>query len=338
MEFTYPPVPAMVKIAVTIYFVLIVFTLASSVLLFRRRANLSILALLTSLGLGLISAGLLPQSPENFEWMNVGAMINSLLCGIGLSIAFFRIFGVQAAPLFLLLVFVAIMVAVMQPGFPVNKVARRMQCQNNVHNLMISLQNYASTNDGQMPPAGSQPDDLSWRVRLLPLMDQSALYRAYQRDKPWDDPANGEFTKIWIKVLSCPSNPNLNDSQGRYYTAYALMTGPGTAFDGPNPLTLDDIGQGKGLTQTLIIGEACGANIVWNEPRDIDVSQERPGVNLPGKTRGTSNGWLSTYHKDNVNIAFADGSVKSVSANIDPEVLKALVSVDPADRLKELPR
>jgi prepilin-type processing-associated H-X9-DG protein len=267
----------------------------------------------------------MPRAEGEVDLNPAACLINTLLGIAGVIWALIRskvsLFGVA------LLFFGGLMLVALlaPPKSYAGRAARRIQCMSNLHQIIIAVHNYASVNDGHMPPAGTEPYDLSWRVQILPLMDQSALYRSYQRDKPWNDPANDEFTKIWIKAYSCPSNPNLQDSQGRYYTAYALMTGTGTAFDGPKTLSLDDIAAGPGLTHTMLMGEACGANIVWNEPRDIDVARERPGVNLPGKTRGTSGGWLSTYHKAQVNVAFADGSVKSLSVDTDPEVLKAMI-------------
>lgn len=166
---------------------------------------------------------------------------------------------------------------------------------------------------------------------LLPLMDHAWLYREYHRDKPWNDPANGEFAKTRIPNYVCPDDPTPQDAQGRYYSSYALPTGPGTAFDGPEPMTLDDFTDG--ITQTILVVEACGANIIWNEPRDIDVSREEPRVEIMEKTQTSSNAWLSGYHFDTVNVAFADGSVKPLSKDIDPAVLKALATPNGDDHL-----
>jgi prepilin-type processing-associated H-X9-DG protein len=96
-------------------------------------------------------------------------------------------------------------------------------------------------------------------------------------------------------------------------------------------MSLDEIGMADGLTNTMLLGEACGLNIVWNEPRDIEVGTLPAGVNLSGKTPGTSDGWLSSYHLDSANVAFADGSTRTISKKIDPKILKALTTVDGDD-------
>lgn len=250
-------------------------------------------------------------------------------------VSLFRHFGTPTELLLLLFSACFVILMLIPPVMHPKKAARRMECMSHLHNLMVALQNYASVNNAALPAPGIAPTDLSWRVQILPMIDESALYRAYHRDKPWDDLANDEFAKHQIKVYQCPSNPQEKDAQGRYYSSYAALTGPGTAFVGPQALTLDEIGAAGGLSNTMLLVEACGANIVWNEPRDIPTDQRPAGVNLPGPTRGTSGGWLSTYHKGIANIAFADGSVHAISANIDPAVLKALSTVDPKDNPKD---
>lgn len=327
MDYIYPSLPPTDRLALYSYAALAAITFAALVCLWRRRTAVwPIGVFVASLITCWVVVRSVPWPAEGFEWIYRVCVFNFLLCVCGIAFACYRRFGSQTMPVFVLAMFGLILTGLLQPGISVRPAMRRMQCMSNLHNIILAVQNYASVQDGQLPPAGTLPGDLSWRVEILPLMDQSALYRSYQRDKPWNDPANDEFTKIWIKAYSCPSNPNLKDDKDRYYTAYALLTGPGTAFDGPQTMSLDELGLGPGLSQTMLIGEACGANIVWNEPRDIDVARERPGVNLPGKSRGTSSGWLSTYHTDQANIAFADGSVKSISTTIDPEVLKAMVT------------
>lgn len=211
------------------------------------------------------------------------------------------------------------------------RAARRSQCLSNMHHVVMAIYNHPSTSmGGPLPaPVVHGTSEFSWRYTVLPVVLDTSVYKRYRRDKPWNDPANREFSTTRIAPYTCPSNPNPRDAEGRYYTAYALLTGPGTMYDGDKPPRLNDIG--GSLSQTILLAEACGANIVWNEPRDIDVSRELVGVNLPGRTRGSSAGWLSGGHYGGVNVAFADGSARTLSANIDPAVLKALATIDHKD-------
>ncbi len=44
-------------------------------------------------------------------------------------------------------------------------------------------------------------------------------------------------------------------------------------------------------TDELLVFEACGFNLVWTNPIDVNTSVQPEGVNLPGPTRGMSPGW-----------------------------------------------
>jgi prepilin-type processing-associated H-X9-DG protein len=219
------------------------------------------------------------------------------------------------------------------PAIGHGRAQRRPSDLANLHNISIAIQCFASTNDGQLPPQSHGPHDVSWRVALLPLLDHAAMYRAYHRDKPWNDPANQEFAQTKIPAFICPENPTPRDAQGRYYTAYALLTGSGTAYDQPTPQKLEELP--NGLTSTILAVEASGANIVWNEPRDLDVAQDRILVGPRNEPIRTVGGWVSRQHKDYVNVVFADGSTRTLSLTIDPEVLKAMTAAESADHPKD---
>ena len=111
----------------------------------------------------------------------------------------------------------------------------------------------------------------------------------------------------------------------RYFTAYAAVTGPQTAFPGCQALPITQITDGA--SSTIVYGEAPGLKIVWTEPRDIDISLVTMGINLPGTRRGESPGTFSSYHPPGgATVVFADGSVRFLSERINPAVLKALLT------------
>jgi hypothetical protein len=81
-----------------------------------------------------------------------------------------------------------------------------------------------------------------------------------------------------------------------------------------------------GTSNTIAVVEACGHPVVWTEPRDIDLDQQAVGVNLPGEQPGRSRGVVSSYHHAGGHVGLADGSVRFVSEQIDPNVLRALLT------------
>ena len=114
------------------------------------------------------------------------------------------------------------------------------------------------------------------------------------------------------------------DDFGRYFTAYAVLTGPATIFPTQKAIRFAEITDGT--SHTILIGECSGLNIVWTEPRDIDVLQQKIGINLPGDRPGFSSAILSSYHSGGAYVALADGSVRFLSENIDPNILQALTT------------
>jgi prepilin-type processing-associated H-X9-DG protein len=83
-----------------------------------------------------------------------------------------------------------------------------------------------------------------------------------------------------------------------------------------------------GLSYTLMLTEACGQQIVWTEPRDVDMSVSPIGINLDGEVEGRSPGVASSYHPTGCHVLFGDGAVRFLSRTIDPEVLKALITAN----------
>src|SRR3954451_25354341 len=77
--------------------------------------------------------------------------------------------------------------------------ARSSQCVCNLAQLELALRNYESTY-GLFPPAASADANgkalLSWRVAILPFIEQEALYDQIKLDEPWDGPNNRRFHAI----------------------------------------------------------------------------------------------------------------------------------------------
>jgi hypothetical protein len=205
-------------------------------------------------------------------------------------------------------------------------VGRRFQCKDRIWKVGLGLNDHASKT-GQLPSPtiGDGSVARSWRVELLPWM--SPHDRAgYDDQQPWDAATNSDFAATTGAFYSCPIDPDPRDDKRRFFTAYALPTGPMTAFADPSRAANPDFPDGA--SHTLLVIEACGQRIVWTEPRDIDVPSAEPGINRPGASPGRSDGLISSYHAGGAHVALADGAVRWISEGIDPAVLKALVTAD----------
>ena len=56
---------------------------------------------------------------------------------------------------------------------------------NNMRQVGIALHSFASANNGQLPAAVSGQPPMSWRVAVLPALDESKLFKTYRKDIPW---------------------------------------------------------------------------------------------------------------------------------------------------------
>jgi RNA polymerase sigma factor (sigma-70 family) len=108
--------------------------------------------------------------------------------------------------------------------------AQRLRCLNNLKQLMIAMHNYEAAY-GHLP--GNIRDKngkalLSWRVAILPFIEQEALYRAFKFDEPWDSEHNLKLMAQMPPILRVGFEP-----KGSTHTYYQVFEGPGTPF-GPS--------------------------------------------------------------------------------------------------------
>ena len=117
----------------------------------------------------------------------------------------------------------------------------------------------------------------SWRVLILPFLDQKSLYDQYDLREPWDGPNNSKLLNSMPSCFACPnlprSLPNL--------TNYAVITGPGTMFPEAGSVKLADVTDG--LPETLMVVEVARLDIPWTAPIDLDIRTMSLKMNDPGR-------------------------------------------------------
>ncbi len=98
----------------------------------------------------------------------------------------------------------------------------------------------------------------SWRVLILPFMEEAALYQQYRFDEPWDGPNNSKLANRIPEVYRCPTYERSHDRLKLSAPHLALMTnyvavvGVGTAFDGSASVGVRDIEDGTSNTVLVI--------------------------------------------------------------------------------------
>jgi Protein of unknown function (DUF1559) len=201
---------------------------------------------------------------------------------------------------------------------------RKSSCANNLHNLTLALQQYHDT-FGAFPPAyiadaNGRPMH-SWRVLILPYLDQTGLYSDYRFDEPWDGPNNRKLHDVVLKVYSCPSRP---EKQPKTDTDYVVVVGPQTMWPGEKCTTFADIKDGSSTTIMLV--EIHNSGIHWMEPRDLHVTQMPMVINPP---RGQG---ISSAHVHGAQFGFADGSVRFLTDNLPPETLRGALTIEGGEK------
>jgi len=159
-----------------------------------------------------------------------------------------------------------------------------------------------------LPPAYWADKDgkplLSWRVLILPFIDQNTLYQQFHLDEPWDS----EHNKPLIDKIPEVYKSLKIESSHEGKTNYLTVRGDGTAFPGSKGVTIGDIKDGTSST-IMVVEVSDGRAVVWTKPDDFDYDEHDPLKGLVGL-------W-----PDGFAVSFVDGSVQFVSSAIDPTVL-----------------
>lgn len=193
--------------------------------------------------------------------------------------------------------------------------ASRTNAANNLKQIAIAMHNYHSTYN-RFPaaqwrgPDGNAKHPHSWRVALLPYLEQDALFRQYRFDEPWDSPANRAVMKKMPAVYR-NNSPTGATGEAAYHSAVFALVGPGTIWEVNDGCRLADITDGT--SNTIMVVETARP-IPWNKPEDIEYAPDQP---LPK---------FSNIHRGIFQAALCDGSVRAIADSIDQSTLRALIT------------
>src|SRR5262245_26967865 len=116
--------------------------------------------------------------------------------------------------LLVVIAIIAVLIGLLLPAVQkVRDTAARVSCQNNLHQIGIAYQGYASSNNQSFPPAMiTDPyKPVGWGIFLLPHIEQDPLYKRYNFNAPffYSNPAYGidnqAVANTPIKLFNCPA-------------------------------------------------------------------------------------------------------------------------------------
>ncbi len=173
----------------------------------------------------------------------------------------------------------------------------KSQTQNQLNQLIIALLNHEAAY--RSFPASASFDAngkplLSWRVHILPFLEEEKLYREFHLDEPWDSEHNRTLIPRMPEAFK---NPKLNEL-GK--TNYLAVVGKECVFDGsPKGLGLEHITDGTSKT-IAIVEVNSDLSVEWTKPQDWNFDRANP-------TQGLGKIWPDGWY-----AAWVDGSIRRV--------------------------
>jgi len=228
--------------------------------------------------------------------------------------------------IFVSVMIVVVIIAMLLPFLAEEEgVSTRTQSLNNLHQIGIAMHDYAN-NHKTFPPAVVYDQHgkplYSWRVLLLPYLEEQALFAQFKLDEPWDSPNNKQLLEQIPHVYITQWQRDVKEP---YSTHYQVFTGGGAMFEADPqspPLSLKQIASADGTGKTLMVVEAAEP-VPWSKPQDLPYSPDQSLPRLGG-----------LFHKKGFNVLMADGSGRWFSPDLDEKTIRAMITWNGGEQVK----
>ncbi len=201
----------------------------------------------------------------------------------------------------------------------VREAASRSQDQNNMKQLSLgfhaeqddrrSVSSLARDRSGKVSPG------LSWRVGLLPYIEQDNLYSSFDFTQAWDSPRNRQYSNTTISTYRSPYDEGAGTG-----TPYRVFVGGGAMFD-PDGKAVKFTDIKDGTANTILFVHAT-EQVPWAQPKELPYSPTAPLPAFGHKSQ-----------PNGTNVAMADGSVRFISKNASEASIRAAITRAGDERL-----
>jgi hypothetical protein len=209
----------------------------------------------------------------------------------------------------------------------VRTAAERTVSQNNLKQIMLALHNqhdaygmFLVPGTGAMGIPIYDPSAkplLSWRVSILPFIEQNELYSQFKQDEPWDSEHNKKLIGKMPKIFAPPAGAKTPPG----HTHYQLIVGPAAVQPSLRIVQITD-----GTSNTLSVVEAAKP-VIWTKPDDIFI----PTKEMPSDLKKSFGGLFV----GGFNSGLWDGSVRWIEfGKISDKTLWALITPNGGEDVK----
>lgn len=204
----------------------------------------------------------------------------------------------------------------------VREASTRAQGANNLKQIGIAFHNSADVSGKGFygPFAHDERTGLifpqnSFRVSLLPYLEQQNLHSQFDLNQAWDSPRNKPFSDTIVKQYHLPGQEGTN-------TPYRIFVGAGPDqplfnADG-KPTKLTDVSDG--LSNTILAVHAT-EHVPWAKPQEFTYSANQP---LPPMGEPGDPGY---------NVIMADGSIRYIKRTASEAPIRALITRSGGERV-----
>lgn len=194
---------------------------------------------------------------------------------------------------------------------PALEASARSVAMTHLRQIGIALFNHHDVFKKFPPPAILDPKGkplLSWRVKILPFIDEGALYRKFRLDEPWDSPHNKQLLAEMPEVYQCPLAKVPDD-----HTVFLGPSGQGGIFSNPQGISIRNILDGTSVTIAVVEVDDEHA-VPWTKPQDWTHDPDEPAAGLGG------------HFRDRFLVEACDGATHAIPLDIDPHAMRGLIS------------
>lgn len=195
--------------------------------------------------------------------------------------------------------------------------ARRAASIYILKHIGLAMHNYHDANKHLPAAASYSPDGkplLSWRVMLLPMLEQNKLYDQFRLDEPWDSPNNRKLIDKMPAEYRSPKSRLKEPGK----TNYVVPVGPGTMFEGREGINISRVKDGTAHTIMAVEVDDAQA-VIWTKPDDLPYDPKEPARGLGG------------LYKDFFCAVFCDGAVRVIKLPCPDDNLRAAFSAAAED-------